>query len=52
MGEAGVSIEIAIFASVIIGVVAGLLLENMRRRIEPEVAGPKAKIAPKPAFQI
>lgn len=33
-------IEIAIFSAVIIGVVAGLLLENYRRRIEPELAGP------------
>jgi hypothetical protein len=42
-----VGVEIAIFTAVIIGVVAGLLLENYRRRIEPEVAGPKAaKVAP------
>jgi hypothetical protein len=41
-----VSIEIAIFAAVIIGVVAGLFLENMRRRIDPVATGPSA---PQPA---
>ena len=40
-------VEIAIFTAVIIGVVAGLMLENYRRKIEPEPAGPApGKVAP------
>lgn len=34
------TIEIAIFSAVIIGVLAGLMLENLRRRIDPVAAGP------------
>lgn len=40
-------VEIAIFTAVIIGVVAGLMLENYRRKIEPEPTGQApAKVAP------
>lgn len=36
------AIEILIFASVMIGVIAGLLLEQMRKRIEPAATGANA----------
>jgi hypothetical protein len=42
-----VGVEIAIFTAVIVGVCAGLMLENYRRRSEPEIAGPApGKVAP------
>lgn len=40
------TIEIAIFAAVIIGVIAGLFLENIRRRIDPVADGPRVAPAP------
>jgi hypothetical protein len=48
-----VAVEIAIFTAVILGVVAGLLLENYRRKLEPELAGqPPGKPAPPPPLRL